>query len=70
MAITRISWSVVEFQKRQRLLGTPLARVILTFCPSPREICTEFKKRGVGERPASKEPNSIVIPAGEGISPD
>lgn len=70
MAITRISWSVVEFQKRRRLLGTPLARVILTFCPSPREICTEFKKRGLGERPASKEPNSIGIPAGEGISPD
>lgn len=59
MAITRISWSVVEFQKRQRLLGTPLARVILTFCPSPREICTEFKRRGLGERPASKEPTAL-----------
>lgn len=70
MAITRVSWSVVDIQKRQELLGMSLARVISPFCPTPGEICTGFKKRGLGHRPASKEPNSIVIPAGEGVSPD
>ena len=69
MAI-RLSWSVVDFQKRQELLGTSLARVISPLCLSPGEICTGFKRRGLRQRSAPKEPNSIVILAGEGVSPD